>query len=119
MSNIKEIPGKIYVNALVVAGVPTAKVVRADIRSQEKQGDLEYTLLNSIWRKPSETPKKYPADIITYSDYGEGTSLDYAFETRRYKNENAFLEDWGECTNAVAWCYITDIIPEGGLLCVR
>lgn len=33
--------------------------------------------------------------------------------------KNAFLEDWGECTNAVAWCYITDIIPEGGLLCVR
>lgn len=115
MSKINEVPGKIYVNALVVAGVPTAKVVRADIRSKGKNGDVEYTLLNSIWRKPSEAPKTYPADIIVHSYYGEGTRLDFAFETMRYESEEDFMEEWGECTNAVAWCYITDIIPKGGL----
>lgn len=115
MGKINEVPSKIYVNALAVSGIPTAKVVRASIRSQENNGDIEYTQLNTIWRKPSETPKKYPADIITHTDYGKGTRLDYAFETRRYESEKEFLEYWGECTNAVAWCYITDIIPKGGL----
>lgn len=114
MSTILEIPKKIYVNALAIAGIPTAASIKADVRRQEVNGDVEYTLIDSLWKKPTEAPKKYPAEILIRSDYGERTRLDYEVESRRYESREDFMEDWGTCTNAMAWCYIKDILPKGG-----
>lgn len=115
---IKEVPSKIYLKALSVSNVPEDRACSMFVKRKEAKGDVEYTLLSSIWKKPCEIPK-FPCAIIEYADYGEGTRLDYAMEINLYEEEQPYRDNFGECTNAVAWCYASDILPKGGFSCVK
>lgn len=117
---IKEVPSKIYLKALSVSNVPDDMACSMFVKRKETKGDVEYTLLNSIWRKPCEIPK-FPCVIIEYADYGEGTRLDYAMEINQYEEdeEQLYRDSFGECTNAIAWCYASDILPKGGFSCAK
>lgn len=77
--------------------------------------NVEFVEISSIWHKPDETPKLYPCDIITRCDYGKPEDFTYSIEVHRYDNEKSYNEDFCVCTNAIAWCYVTDILPKGGV----
>lgn len=115
MGKIKEVPSKIYVNALSLAGIPTTSVININVRRQEKQGDVEYTLINSIWRKPSEIPEKFPVDICIYYSYRIKGELRYAVDSMPFASEKEFLDEFGNNSHSIAWCYFNDILPKGGL----
>ena len=115
MDKIKEVPSKIYVNALAVAGIPATSVININVRRQEKTGDVEYTLINSIWRKPSEIPEKFPIDIVVYYSYMLDEELHYAVDSIPFKSKNEFMDGFGNNSRSIAWCYFNEILPKGGL----